>query len=148
VLKTTTRKVTTLAIGQFIARETRWWNPTTDQVCPAPALRRLVAPACNYGYDVVTYVGRALFLDAQPARQIIAELDRQHVHLSASTVTELGRRFIALLALAHRQGAPRLTDLSFLAQVQFPQSRLKLVRWIGKLAGRRRYSRGRRGDDA
>jgi hypothetical protein len=110
VLKTTTRKVTTLAIGQFIARETLWWNPTTDQVCPAPGLRRLVAPACNYGYDVVTYVGRALFLDAQPVRQIIAELDRQHVHLSASTVTELGRRFIALLALAHRQSAPRLKE--------------------------------------
>jgi hypothetical protein len=73
-------------------------------------LRRLVAPACNYGYDVVVYVGRALFLDAQPVRQIIAQLDRQHVHLSASTVTELGRRFIALLALAHRQSAPRLKE--------------------------------------
>ena len=90
VLKTTTRKVMTLAIGEFIARETLWWHPTTDQVCPAPALRRLVAPACNYGYDVVVYVGRALFLDAQPVRQIMAELDRQHVHLSASTVSRTG----------------------------------------------------------
>ena len=110
VLKTIARKVVTLAIGPFIARETRWWNPTTDQVCPAPALRRLVAPACNYGYDVVVYVGRALFLDAQPVRQIRAELDRRHVHLSASTVSELGRRFIALLALAHRQSAARLRE--------------------------------------
>ena len=110
MLKTTTRKVVTLAIGQFIARETLWWNPTTDQVCPAPALRRLVAPACNYGYDVVVYVGKALFLDAQPVRQIMAELDRQHVHLSASTVTELGRRFIVLLALAHRRSAARLKE--------------------------------------
>ena len=110
MLKTLTRKVVTLAIGPFIARETRWWNPTTDQVCPAPALRHLVAPACNYGYDVVVYVGRALFLDAQPVRQIRAELDRRHVHLSASTVSELGRRFIALLALAHRQNAARLRE--------------------------------------
>lgn len=108
MLKTITRKVITLAIGPLIARETRWWNPTTDQISPAPALRRLVAPACNYGYDVVVYVGRALFLDAQPGRHILAQLDRQHVHLSASTVTELGRRFIALLALAHRRSAPRL----------------------------------------
>jgi hypothetical protein len=37
-------------------------------------------------------------------------LDRQHVHLSASTVSELGRRFIALLALAHRQSASRLQE--------------------------------------
>ena len=85
VLKTTTRKVVTLAIGEFSARETLWWHPTTDQVCPAPALRRLVAPACNYGYDVVVYVGRALFLDAQPVRQIMSRvgpptcsLERQH----------------------------------------------------------------------
>jgi hypothetical protein len=99
-----------LAIGPFIARETLWWNPANDQVCPAPALRRLVAPACNYGYDVVVYVGQALFLDALPVRQIMAQLDRLHVHLSASTVTELGRRFIALLALAHRRSAPRLKE--------------------------------------
>ena len=110
MLKTQTRKVVTLAIGEFIARETLWWHPTTHQVCPAPALRRLVAPACNYGYDVVVYVGRALFLDAQPVRQIMAGLDRQHVHLSASTVSQLGRRFIALLALAHRASASRLQE--------------------------------------
>jgi hypothetical protein len=97
-------------MGKFIARETLWWNPTTDQVCPAPALRRLVAPACNYGHDGVVYVGKALFLDTQPVRQIMAQLDRQPVHLSASTVTELGRRFIALLALAHRRNAARLKE--------------------------------------
>jgi len=37
-------------------------------------------------------------------------LDRQHVHLSASTVSQLGRRFIALLALAHRASASRLQE--------------------------------------
>ena len=108
MLKTRTRKVITLPIGEFVARETIWWNPATGQICPSPALRRWVAPACNYGYDVVVFVGQALFLDAQPVRQIVSELARRHVHLSASTVSELGRRFIALLALAHRHCAPRL----------------------------------------
>jgi hypothetical protein len=108
VLKTRTRKVITLPIGEFVARETIWWKPATGEICPSPALRGLVAPACNYGYDVVVFVGQALFLDAQPVRQIVSELARRHVHLSASTVSELGRRFIALLALAHRHCAPRL----------------------------------------
>jgi hypothetical protein len=108
VLKTRTRKVITLPIGEFVARETIWWDPATGEICPSPALRRWVAPACNYGYDVVVFVGQALFLDAQPVRQIVSELVRRHVHLSASTVSELGRRFIALLALAHRHCAPRL----------------------------------------
>jgi hypothetical protein len=107
VLKTSTRKVITLLIGEFTARETLGWNSATDQLCPAPALRRLVAPACNYGYEVLVYVGQAFFLDAQPVRQIRAQLAQRQVHLSASTVTDLGRRFMALLALAHRQCSPR-----------------------------------------
>ena len=108
MLKTRTRKVITLPIGQWIARETIWWDPTTEQVYPSAHLRRLVAPGCNYGYDILVYVGRALFVEAQPVRQIIAQLAQRHVHLSASTVTELGRRFVGLLALAHRRCAGRL----------------------------------------
>ena len=41
-------------------------------------------------------------------RQIITQLAQRHVHLSASTVAGLGRRFIVLLALAHRRCAGRL----------------------------------------
>lgn len=102
VLKTRTRKVITLPIGKFRARETIWWNPATGRQYLSEPLRRLVAPASNFGYDVVVYVGRALFLEHQPVRQIRAQLARRHVHLSASTVDGLGRRFITLLALARR----------------------------------------------
>ena len=108
MLKTRTRKVITLPIGQWIARATIWWDPTAEQVYPSAHLRRLVAPGCNYGYDILVYVGRALFVEAQPVRQIIAQLAQRHVHLGASTVTELGRRFVGLLALAHRRCAGRL----------------------------------------
>ena len=108
VLKTRKRKVITLPIGQWIARETIWLDPATEQVYPSACLRRLVAPGCNYGYDVVVYVGRTLFVEAQPVRQIITHLAQRHVHLSASTVADLGRRFIVLLSLAHRRCAGRL----------------------------------------
>lgn len=110
VLKTNSRKVVTLEIGEFIARETIWSDPATGQLYPPASLRGLVAPGCNYGYDVLVQVGRALFLDAQPVRQIIAQLAAAHVHLSASAVAELGRRFIILLALAHRQCAGQLKE--------------------------------------
>ena len=53
VLKTRTRKVITLPIGEWIARETIWLDPATDEVYPSASLRRLVAPGCNYGYDVL-----------------------------------------------------------------------------------------------
>lgn len=71
-------------------------------------LRRLVAPGCTYGYDVVVEVGRRLFVEAQSVRQIIGLLNQGHVQLSASTVADLGRRFIVLLALAHRRSTRRL----------------------------------------
>jgi hypothetical protein len=108
VLKTHTRTVITLPIGTWRARETLWRDPATDQVCASAELRRLVAPGYRYGYDVVVEVGRRLFVEAQPVRQIITELDHRQVHLSPSTVADLGRRFIALLALAHRRCAGRL----------------------------------------
>lgn len=108
VYKTRTRRVVTLAIGPFLARETIWQHPATGQPYPSAVLRRLVAPACNYGYDVVVAVGRSLFLETQPVRTIIAQLAARHVHLSARTVAELGRRFIVLLTLAHRRCLPQL----------------------------------------
>jgi hypothetical protein len=40
--------------------------------------------------------------------EIVAELSTQHVHLSASEVGYLGKKFVVYLALAHRQSAPRL----------------------------------------
>ena len=108
MLKTHTRKVITLSIGTWRARETIWRDPATAQVYGSAALRRLVASGCLYGYDVLVEVRGKLFIDAQPVRQLIAELDQRHVHLSPSTVADLGRRFIALLALAHRRSAGRL----------------------------------------
>ena len=108
VLKTHQREVVTLSIGPWLARETIWRNPATCQLSGSADLRRLVAPGCTYGYDVVVEVGRKLFVEAQSVRQIIALLHQSHVRLSASTVADLGRRFIVLLALAHRRCAGRL----------------------------------------
>jgi hypothetical protein len=108
VLKTHQREVVTLSIGPWIARETIWRLPGTDQVSGSAQLRRLVAPGCTYGYDVVVEVGRKLFVEVQSVRQIIALLQPSHVLVSASTVADLGRRFIVLLALAHRRCTQRL----------------------------------------
>ena len=108
VLKTRRREVVTLSIGPWIARETIWRNPTTAQRSGSADLRRLVAPGCTYGYDVVEEVGRKLFLEAQSVRQIVQLLKQSHVLLSPSTVADLGRRFIVLLALAHRRCTHRL----------------------------------------
>jgi hypothetical protein len=108
VLKTRRREVVTLSIGPWIAHETIWRHLGTGQWSGSAELRRLVAPGCTYGYDVVVEVGRRLFVEAQSVRQIITLLKQSRVFLSASTVGDLGRRFIVLLALAHRRCTHRL----------------------------------------
>lgn len=112
VRKTHTRRVVTLPLGPWIARETIWRDPASPQVYGSAQLRRLVAPGCTYGYDVVVEVGRKLFVEAQSVRQIIDLLKQSHVALSASTGGDLGRRFIVLLALAHRRCTHRLRPLA------------------------------------
>ena len=67
----------------------------------SPQLRRLVAPGCNFGYDVLVYVGRALFLRHRCSQEIRDELATQNVRISSREVDYLGRKFIVYLAIAH-----------------------------------------------
>ena len=108
VLKTKPRDVVTLHIGMFHAQETISICDHCQRPYGSPELRRLVAPGCNFGYDVLVYVGRALFLRHRRGQEIRDELAAQNVHLSPREVDYLGRKFIVYLAIAHRQCAPRI----------------------------------------
>jgi hypothetical protein len=108
VLKTKSRDVVTLHIGLFHAQETISICDHCQRPYGSPELRRLVAPGCNFGYEVLVNVGRALFLRHRRRREIREELAAQNVHLSPREVDYLGRKFIVYLAIAHRQCAPRI----------------------------------------
>jgi len=110
VLKTRTRKVVTLHLGAFVACESLAFCKTCSKTYGSEELRRLVPPACNFGYDVVVYVGKALFLRHRNGQEILSELAERNVRISQSEVYVLGRKFIALLALAHRQCAGRIKE--------------------------------------
>jgi hypothetical protein len=108
VLKTKSRDVVTLHIGMFHAQETISICDHCQCTYGSPELRRLVAPGCNFGYDVLVYVGQALFLRHRRSQEIRQELATQNVHISSRQVDYLGRKFIVYLAIAHRQCAPRI----------------------------------------
>jgi hypothetical protein len=110
VSKTRTKTVRTLHLGGFTAQETllhcaHCHNPT---IYASEELSRLAPAGSTFGYDVLVFVGRALFLRHRRADEIIQELRARNICLSASEVAYLGRRFIVHLAWAHRQSAPRL----------------------------------------
>jgi len=111
VLKTEPRKVITLQIGTFKARETITICKKCGRIHRSQQLCRLVAASCNFGYDVLVYVGNAIFLHHLPDLVIVDQLARKNIHISPSQIAYLGKKFIAYLTVAHRNSASRIKNV-------------------------------------
>jgi len=107
-LKTRTRRAVTLHLGAFTAHESVAACRKCNRTYTSRELRQLVPPLSNFGYDIVVYVGKALFLRHRNGAEIVAELAAKNVPISQSEVYILGRKFIVMLARAHRQCAGRI----------------------------------------
>lgn len=56
---------------------------------------------CNYGYDVMVYIGKAMFLRHHQGTEIREELAEKHVPISVNEVYYLTEKFIVYLAALH-----------------------------------------------
>jgi len=108
VVQKTRRKTVLSLTGPFIAHETLARCPACGCLFASKGLRRLVPRYSNVGYDLLVFIGRALFQRHRSVQEVRTELAARNVRLSASEVDYLGRKFITSLAIAHRQAAPRL----------------------------------------
>ena len=108
VRKTNTRKVITLHIGTFFARETISICPKCQCIYQSEELAKLVAPSANFGYDILVYAGKALFLRHRNDREVAAELAQKNVPISIRQIAYLGKKFVTYLAIAHQQCAARI----------------------------------------
>ena len=110
VWKTRTREVATLRIGHFTIHETQTYCPScADQpVFLAEELQQLVPPGARYGYDVITYVGQAIFLHCRNGKEIQQELNEKNIDISLREIDYLGRRFIVYLTLVHEQSRDKI----------------------------------------
>ena len=109
--KTRTKAVTTRHLGSFTAHETLLHCPRCHTLHGSEELSRLAPSGCTFGYDVMIFAGKALFLRHRTAEETVEELRRGNVRISASEVAYLAKKFVVYLALAHRQCAPRLNAL-------------------------------------
>jgi len=66
-------------------------------------LQSLAPPRCTFGYDVIVYVGYALFVDCRSGQEIIEELAARNISISDREISFLGKKFLTYLALAHRE---------------------------------------------
>ena len=106
-----TRKKTVLCLtGPFIAHETVYKCHSCSRIFVSDALLLLVPSCCNVAYDVLVFVGQALFQRYRNIEEVRIELLAHNVRISASEIGYLGRKFIMYLAIGHRLATPRIRE--------------------------------------
>jgi hypothetical protein len=108
LVQKTRRKTVLTMVGPFIAHEKVAKCAVCSNTFHSDTLLQLVASRCNVAYDVLVFVGQALFRRHRNSREVRAELIARNVRLSISEIEYLGRKFVTYLALAHRQAMPRI----------------------------------------
>ncbi len=92
--------------GPFVAHETVGFCHNCNRTFHSEALLQIVPKHCNVAYDLLVFVGQALFRRYRTVQEIRAELIARNIHISPSEIGYLGRKFIMLLAAAHRRATP------------------------------------------
>lgn len=72
-------------------------------------LHSLVPHGANFGYDVMVYTGKALFLRFKNEEEVVAELAEKNVKISPRAVSLLGMKFITYMSMVHQLRAPEIT---------------------------------------
>jgi hypothetical protein len=109
VQKTRNRTVSTLHVGRFHAREVFMTCKSCAHTYRSEELCALVPAGANFGYDVMAYAGKALFLRYRNEEEVVAELAEKNVQISPREISLLGMKFITYLAIAHQRRAPDIT---------------------------------------
>ena len=110
VLKSKTKPVATLPIGQFLAREFIYHCVRCEIAVGSEELKGLVPSRCNIGYDVLVYVGKAFFLESSDNKQITESLREKNISVCRSEISYLAKKFIIYLALLHKKVVSKTRD--------------------------------------
>lgn len=99
-----------MEIGAFQAKETCLECHRDKKLFVSAELKALVPEKCTFGFDVIVYVGYALFVHCRNVREIIGGLAERNILISENEITFLGKKFILYLAAAHRESHTHLRD--------------------------------------
>jgi len=110
VWETHTKVVATLEIGEFTAHETIFYCDSCPQRHHSEELGNLVPHGCKFGFDVMVYIGKALFLHHRTIIEVESELENKNIKISSSEVSYLAQKFIVYLAIAHKESSLKIKD--------------------------------------
>jgi hypothetical protein len=108
VFKTREKKVVTLDIGAFRAKEIILQHPEDKVLYPSQELKALTPYRCTFGYDVIVYVGYALFVHCWSDQEIRQALAERNISISDREISFLGKKFVTYLAMAHRESQQQI----------------------------------------
>lgn len=103
IRKTSKKTIITRDIGEFIAAEVQTGCARCDRVYRSEELRSLTPHRGKFGFDIIEYIGCALFVQCRNEQEIQRELVTKHISISLREISFLGKRYIVYLALAHKQ---------------------------------------------
>jgi hypothetical protein len=103
VQKTSLIKIRTLHIGEFTARETIKKCVACKRHYHSEELASLVPYGGTFGFDIIVYIGMAVFVQHKNNSVIQHELAQQNIHISLRHISYLSLRFIVYLSIAHRE---------------------------------------------
>ncbi len=110
-MKTHTKTAATLEIGRVRIHEKIKHCDSCHEIYRSAEPQKLVARGCRCGFNVLVYVGMALFVECKNEKQIQAELKSCNIPISIRQVGYLAKRFIVYLALAHRESRRKIKHL-------------------------------------
>lgn len=109
--KTKERSVITLSIGKIHIHETIKQCKVCKKTYAPEEPSQLAPQYCNFGFDVIVYIGRAVFQRHRTESEVAAELQEQNVLISEREVSYLAKKFICYLAVAHQEKVPEIREL-------------------------------------
>ena len=89
-------------MGEFNAVETQKKCRHCQAVYGSDELHALTPHGSKFGFDVIEFIGKALFVRCNNESQIRSDLAIRNITISESEIHFLGKRFIVFLMLAHR----------------------------------------------
>lgn len=104
VVKTKTREVCTRHIGPFFVHETIKWCPLEccGETYRYTELDHLVPQGSRFGYDIVEYIGLALWQESRTVLQIQVDLASQNISISEREIGYLARKFVSYMVESHK----------------------------------------------
>jgi len=102
------RTIHTLEIGTFEANITQKHCKFCGAVYSCEELSKMVPNYCSVGFDVLDYVGRALFIECINEEEIQRRLSTKNIPISRREIGYLGKKFVIYLAIAQRECSKEL----------------------------------------